>query len=77
MSNDSRYVRAYRGSKWTEKLSFECLGEGDVFCLFETDGTQVVDGDRKVFRALSAPRRINGILGLEAEPYTETVPEIS
>lgn len=80
MNPDSRYIRAYRGFKWTEKLSFECLGEGDVFCLFEADGEQVTgekDGKKvSVFKATSSPRRTSGVWGIDAEPYTENVPEI-
>jgi hypothetical protein len=80
MNPNSRSVRAYRGFKWTEKLSFECLGEGDVFVLYEADGKQVT-GEKNgkkvtVFKATSSPRKISGIWGIDAEPYTENVPEI-
>ena len=80
MNPNNRYVKAYRGLKWTDKLSFECLGEGDVFCLFEADGEKVT-GERNgkkysVFKATSAPRKTKGIWGIDAEPYTENVPEV-
>ena len=80
MNPDSRYVKAYRGLKWTEKLSFECLGEGDVFCLFEADGQQVI-GEKagkkfSVFKATTSPRKIKGVWGVDAEPFIGSVPEI-
>jgi len=80
MNPDRRFVRAYRGFKWTEKISFECLGEGDVFCLFEADGEQVT-GEKagktfRVFRATSSPRKVSGVWSIDTEVYTGTVPEI-
>jgi hypothetical protein len=80
MQFDRRYIKAYRGDRWTDKLSFESLGEGDVFCLFEADGTKVygeLDGRKHfVFRATTAPRREKGIWKIETAPYTGAVPEV-
>ena len=76
----SRFIKAYRGFKWTDKLSMASLGEGDVFALFEEDGTRVTGdvGGKKieVFRATSSPRQTGGIWGVDAEPYMEQVPEL-
>lgn len=72
----TRYVRAFRGSKWTDKLSLGSLGEGDVFALFEEDGTRVVGGGNSVFRATKAPSMKGGVWGIDAEPYKTPVPEI-
>lgn len=81
MDPNSRSIRAYRGFKWTEKLSFECLGEGDVFALFEANGERVTTTDKtgttiNVFKATSMPKKVKGIWGIDAEPYKNPVPEI-
>ena len=76
MALGTRYVRAFRGSSWTDRLSLGSLGEGDVFALFEEDGTRVTGNGNNTFRATKAPSMKGGIWGIDAEPYKAPVPEI-
>lgn len=72
----TRYARAYRGSGWTDKLSLSSLNEGDVFAIFEEDGTRIQNERASVFRATKAPSLKGGVWGIEAEPFDKPTPEL-
>ena len=70
MRPTTRSAEVLQNNEWT-KVAFENLKEGDVFRLFEEDGSDVDGGE--ICKATSAPFEDDDVITIKCEPVTPLI----